>query len=259
MSAGMQKVSKGLLKKAARLSEKKFRRKESLALVEGVNLALDLVRGGVKIEAVLLDETRLDAPGVAELAKLAAGAGAGVFTVEAKDFKDICVSTTPQAAAAVAPAPIWEEAEVAGRTPLALVDEVRDPGNLGAIIRTAAALGAGAVFLSKGSADATSPKVVRGSMGAVFRIPFFEGLDLAEKVAELKGEGYEVYAADSHQGVDYRELDPSAKTAFVVGNEARGVGVEGSEYVRIPMAGGVESLNVAVALGVLLSRTVPQK
>lgn len=134
--------------------------------------------------------------------------------------------------------------------------QANDPGNVGTIIRTADAAGAGGVILGKGSVDPSSPKVIRSAAGSTFHLPVIEA-DAKEAVTEAKRAGYQVLLADAG-GLDIRtpSLHLEAKTLWLVGNEARGFTPEHKSWadviVSIPMWGKAESLNLAVASGICL-------
>lgn len=140
--------------------------------------------------------------------------------------------------------------------------EVRDPGNLGTMLRTAAAAGVQAVFLPPGTVDAFSPKVLRSAMGAHFRLPLY-ALAWEEIHALLDKASLRVYLADAGQGVTYTTADFRLPLALIVGGEAEGAGVDAGslahERVRIPMPGGSESLNAAAAAAILLFEVVRQR
>jgi TrmH family RNA methyltransferase len=132
---------------------------------------------------------------------------------------------------------------------LMVLDQLRDPGNVGTLIRSAEAAGLDAVVCTPGTADVFAPKTIRSSAGAVFHVPIMM-LSL-EEIASL---GFVMVATSSHRGLPYRSFDWKRKIAFVLGNEAHGVNEGGvvSEWVSIPQRGRSESLNVAMA-GTLLA------
>ena len=144
-----------------------------------------------------------------------------------------------------------------GRKPLLMVlDNLQDPGNLGTIFRTAEAAGATGILLSSDSVDVYNPKVIRSTMGAVFRMPFFYVKDLPAAVKSLSGQGIRTYAAHLNGKNVYDEEDYTEGCAFLIGNEGNGLRDEVSEcadcLIRIPMCGKAESLNAAVAAAVLM-------
>ena len=144
-----------------------------------------------------------------------------------------------------------------GRKPLLMVlDNLQDPGNLGTIFRTAEAAGATGILLSSDSVDVYNPKVIRSTMGAVFRMPFFYVKDLPAAVKSLSSQGIRTYAAHLNGKNVYDEEDYTEGCAFLIGNEGNGLRDEVSEcadcLIRIPMCGKAESLNAAVAAAVLM-------
>lgn len=136
-----------------------------------------------------------------------------------------------------------------------ILDTIQDPGNLGTIIRTAEAAGASAVIMNKGCADIYSPKVVRSTMGSIFRVPFVYTDDPAYAVDRIKSSGVRVYAA-TLSGRSISETKIKDKRAFIIGNEGNGISKDmlllADDEISIPMAGRVESLNAAVSAAILM-------
>ena len=137
-----------------------------------------------------------------------------------------------------------------------VLDNLQDPGNLGTIFRTAEAAGATGILLSSDSVDVYNPKLIRSTMGAVFRMPFFYVKDLPAAVKSLSSQGIRTYAAHLNGKNAYDEEDYTKGCAFLIGNEGNGLRDEVSEcadcLIRIPMCGKAESLNAAVAAAVLM-------
>ncbi|WP_107942943.1 TrmH family RNA methyltransferase [Metasolibacillus fluoroglycofenilyticus] len=136
-----------------------------------------------------------------------------------------------------------------------LVDAVQDPGNIGTMIRTADAAGLDAVVLGKGSADAFNPKTLRSAQGSHFHIPVVRG-ELLEWVNNLQAEGVAVYGTALENAVSYKEIKATNAFALIVGNEGSGISpqllAKTNQNIIIPILGQAESLNVAVATGILL-------
>lgn len=164
-------------------------------------------------------------------------------------------TVTPQGILALVRMPSYS-LEDFGPGPLALLEQIQDPGNVGTLFRTAEAAGAGGLILDEKSADPFSPKVLRATMGAIFRLPFVISRDLGETVTMLKEKGYRLYAAHLKGGSSYDQPEYQAKSAFLLGNEGRGLSealtAQADELIRIPMEGQAESLNVSVAGALLL-------
>ena len=139
---------------------------------------------------------------------------------------------------------------------LVLLEELRDPGNLGTILRTAEGAGAAGIVLSRGSVDMYNPKVIRSTMGAIFRMPFVYVEDFCGTLHEMQNQGVTLYAAHLHGRNFYEVENYAGKTGLLIGNEANGLTKEASacadKLIKIPMEGKVESLNAAVATAILL-------
>lgn len=140
-----------------------------------------------------------------------------------------------------------------------VLDNIQDPGNMGTILRTADSINLKQIIVSKGTADCYNPKVVRSTMGAIFRVKVIECEDLKKVVKEMKKRKIKVYATDLQTDKSIYDVD-FKKSAIVIGNEANGVSKElleiADEKIRIPMIGKTESLNAAVATGIILYEVV---
>lgn len=172
-------------------------------------------------------------------------------------FEAMAETVTPQGVLAVVRMPEYSlEAMLEDAGTLVLLEDLRDPGNLGTIIRTAEAAGVSGVLLSKESVDIYNPKVIRSTMGAVYRVPFLYVEDFRELLQELRTKEVRLLAAHLKGKKNFDRADYSGKVGILIGNEANGLSEEASELadekVLIPMAGNVESLNAAVAAALLM-------
>lgn len=145
----------------------------------------------------------------------------------------------------------------AGENPhLLVLDNLQDPGNLGTIIRTAEGAGVTGIVLSKDCVDVYNPKVIRSTMGSVYRMPFYYAEDLLQEIRRIKEMGIITYAAHLEGCADYDKEDYKKPCAFFIGNEGNGLRDEVANaadiYIKIPMNGQVESLNAAIASAVLM-------
>ncbi len=172
-------------------------------------------------------------------------------------FDAMAETVTPQGVLAIVKMPEYslkDMIEDAGT--LVLLENLRDPGNLGTIIRTAEAAGISGVILSKESVDIYNPKVIRSTMGAVYRVPFLYVEDFMALLGELKEKKVRLLAAHLNGDKTFDKADYSGKVGILIGNEANGLSKEAAELadekVLIPMAGSVESLNAAVAAALLM-------
>jgi len=222
-----------------RLRRAAQRKEPGVVLLEGDRVISEAVAAGVRLDLLALREgDHLHVP-AAELAVLSRGL-----------FRQVSQVETPQGALALARA-AWgsfDEAREAARRagwPVIALDRVQDPGNAGAIVRTAAGAGAPAVVALPGTADLLSPKAIRGSAGNVFRTTIARA-----GWGELAG--LRVVGAATSGGRPPAEVDWHAVDALVLGSEAHGLSEQTSDLVTIPLAPGVESLNVAAAAAVLL-------
>jgi TrmH family RNA methyltransferase len=239
------------IKKFLPLLTEKGRYKESRFLIEGAKNIADIAESTPEIlHAVLVSEGFEDAALKARLDALRVR----TRVVAASDINALCGTETPQGIVAVANfgalRPDWNTIRS-----VTLLDGVQDPGNLGAILRTSAALGMDAVVLGKGTCDPYNPKVVRASAASLLRMPLETGEDLAAKIHFLRLKGFTVVATSPHAKVTLDKAKLKRKVALLFGNEGGGVGAnlidQADETVRIPMRGKVESLNVAVAHGLM--------
>lgn len=146
---------------------------------------------------------------------------------------------------------------------LLLLEHLQDPGNLGTILRSAEGAGVSGVILSADSVDLFNPKVVRSTMGAIFRLPFFYAENFSQTICEIKKKGIRIFAADLEGSRDYDLEDYTAPSAFLIGNESSGLSEEAKALadrrIFIPMEGKLESLNAAVSAAVLVYEGARQR
>jgi len=236
-----------------------------LILLEGPKLVLEALASGVSVlEAVASPRAQASAAGRAALLALSA-AGREPRALDAGLFDSLSEVDTSQGLLALARRPVFSlEAVFAPPPALVLVAvEVQNPGNLGALLRTAEAAGASGALLTAGCADAFSWKALRGSMGSALRLPHVRGLALEAALALLRERGLLAMAASADAALRHDEADLTGPCALLVGSEGAGLpeaALAGADCrVRIPMAGRVESLNVGIAAGVLLFEAARQR
>jgi len=245
-----------LLTLARDLKRRRARERQRLFVAEGVRAVEELVRSPLAVRGALVAPQLADAPrGSALLAALHAR-GVAVTEVGPLDFASAAETDSPQGILAVAEIPDQPLASLtlAERARIVVLDAVQDPGNVGTILRTAAALGSDAVVAMPGTVDLWNAKVVRSAMGALFHSPAiistWSELDTFRATHALA-----VWGADA-SGTPLEVLTPPARLALVVGNEGAGLSAEGQarveQSVSLPIRSTVESLNVAVATGILL-------
>ncbi len=232
--------SNQLIKKIRSLKEKKFRDEFNVYLVEGVKLVKEVLSLSLPVEHVVATEE-----GLALISDVVDENFVTIVTESV--FESISGEVTPQGVLAVVKKPVEKDIESGASV---FLDCVADPGNVGAIIRTAAASGYKTVYVVEGSADVYSPKSVRASMGGIFKVNVVMGkrADLISKIKEP------IIVADMH-GENLFEFE-KGEYCLVIGNEANGVSQEmrsvAKHKVSIPMRNGMESLNASVSAGILM-------
>jgi len=234
------------------LYRRRVRRREKCFIAEGTRLVEEALQAPAAPASLFYTPDMAESPHGMRLLNAAGSKGVDCRGVTPEIMALMTDTVNPQGVLAVVPfprLPIPEHPRL-----ILILDGIRDPGNLGTILRTAAAAGVDEVVTLPGTVDAYAPKVVRAGMGAHFRVPIEahgRGADMQSKI-----EGYQVLLATVTEGAPHWEADWSIPTALIVGGETEGVGETASRWatsrVRIPMAREVESLNVASATAVLL-------
>jgi TrmH family RNA methyltransferase len=245
-----------LLTLARDLKRRKARERRGLFVAEGVRAVEELVRSALEIEGILVAPQVEEAPRGAALLDAIRSRGLPVETVAASEFASAAETESPQGILGLAriPSTTLDEIQRSDSLRLLILDGVQDPGNVGTIVRTAAALGAAATIALPGPVDLWNAKVVRSAMGAHFHHAVIHST-WDEIVAFRSARDVRLWGAAADGTAIGSEPVP-ARLALVVGNEGAGL----SENVRssldrlvsIPMSPGAESLNVAVAAGILL-------
>ncbi|MBO4411238.1 MAG: RNA methyltransferase [Lachnospiraceae bacterium] len=257
-----------LLSEIVRYQKKASARKEDgVFLIEGPKMfreaPMDRMKtavfseSGAKAYAELLSEARSY--------ERADGSRIFVSVVKDSEFERISDTKTPQGVLAVLRRYEYTEEEVLSdpKGLYLILNAVQDPGNVGTIFRSAEAAGASGLLLDRGTAEAYHPKVVRATMGSIFRMKFGIVEDAAKAVEAIRKRGGKVFASHLQGSVPYDEADYRGLSAIIVGNESKGISKELAETadarVRIPMYGKTESLNVAMASTVLLYEALRQR
>ena len=250
-----------LIKHIRKLKDKKYRDESNEYVVEGVKLVEEAVKENAKIKQIIVceDTTRtyeIPTHIMLEIAKYEC------ISVSDKIFNIITQVTNPQGIMAI----IEKNAQNAKidytQDIIVVLDDVQDPGNLGTILRTVDSIGLNQIIVSKGTADAFNSKVVRSTMGAIFRIKIIEVENLAQAIKEMRKHHFKlmVTSLQTKNSIYYIDFN---KKIIVIGNEANGVSKEiqdmADEKAKIPMLGRTESLNASVAAGVVMYEYVRQK
>ncbi len=226
------------------LKDRKAREASGCFLVEGVRMVREALASSFPVDIVLVREGFTAMPSVPKETP--------VCSMPAHVFDSVSDTKTPQGIAAVVrrqPIPLH------GRFLLAL-DGVQDPGNVGTIIRTADAAGFDGLILSPECADPFSPKVLRSSMGSIFRMGLSFPPSLPDALRDLRAGGYSILSSQLDGDLFYERKNVAGSFVLIIGNEGAGISpavqAEATHRLRLPMRGGAESLNAAVAAGIMM-------
>lgn len=242
------------IKELRQLQQRKYRLKTQLYLLEGFHLVTEALTAQAPIQKLVISEKVWnEQPDWQSLVS-----EQNYIIVTDSVFQSLSEVPAPQGIMAVVAQPTWTSETInLSAGPLLLLDQIQDPGNLGTMVRTAAAAGFAAVILGKGCADPYGGKAIRSMQGTQFKLQLLEA-DLFQLLPALQEKAVTVYGtALSEHALDYRLLTaPDNHFALLMGNEGNGVAPEllqlANQEIYIPMAGQVESLNVAVAAGILM-------
>jgi TrmH family RNA methyltransferase len=237
-------------------------RGDALCLLEGERVVDEALEAGLRVTVAAVT------PGFGErsveLERRLREAGATIRRVRPDVMAQLSELETSPGVLAIAERPEPRPEDIFGTPALVVVAcGIQDPGNLGALLRNAEAAGAGGALLGPGCADPLSWKAIRGSMGSALRLPAIRYREYGGLLSELSRRGVRIVAADPGGDAGYDSIDYREPTGFVVGGESRGLPPEVrdavDQLVAIPMEGRVESLNVAVASGILLFEAARQR
>ena len=250
-----------LIKHIRKLKDKKYRDESNEYVVEGVKLVEEAVKENAKIKQIIVceDTTRtyeIPTHIMLEIAKYEC------ISVSDKIFNIITQVTNPQGIMAIIEKNAQDAQIDYSQDIIVVLDDVQDPGNLGTILRTVDSIGLNQIIVSKGTADAFNSKVVRSTMGAIFRIKIIEVENLAQEIKEMRKHHFKLMVTSLQTKNSIYDIDFNKKI-IVIGNEANGVSKEiqdmADEKAKIPMLGRTESLNASVAAGVVMYEYVRQK
>ncbi|MCI8760711.1 MAG: RNA methyltransferase [Clostridia bacterium] len=258
---GITSKENEFVKHVKKLKDKKYRDMSNEYVIEGMKLIAEAIQEKAPIKQIILcDDCEKNAmipkDLMYEIAKHEC-----IYVTE-KVFKYLSEVQTPQGILAIIEKNKKDKEIDYMQDIIVALDDVQDPGNLGTILRTVDSVGLTQLLVSKGTADAYNPKVVRSTMGAIFRVKIIECENLKQTLKEIKKHKFKVVvsslqAQDTIYDIKYN------KKVVIIGNEANGVEQEiqalADEKVKIPMLGKTESLNASVATGIILYEYVRQK
>lgn len=250
-----------MVKNIKRLKEKKYRQQEQAFIVEGIKLVQEAIQEQMVIKKVVICEDcttdgSIDQSLLYEIAKQ------DCMYVSKNVFESLTDVVNPQGILAVIEKKNEESAIDYGEDMLIVLDGIQDPGNLGTILRTMDSAGLKQIILSETTADPYNPKVVRSTMGAIYRIHIIQASNILETLKNIQKNKFQVVATSLQTQENIYTIDYHKK-AIVIGNEANGVSKEvlelANQKVKIPMLGKTESLNAAVATSVIIYEYVRRK
>lgn len=250
-----------IIKNIRKLKDKKYREAENKYIIEGIKLIEEAVEENAEIDTIVVCEdcvenNTIEQKLMYEIAKY------NCLYVSRKVFNAVTEVTNPQGILAVVNKKNNEDEIDYNQDIIVVLDGIQDPGNLGTILRTVDSVGLKQIVISKETADAYNPKVVRSTMGAIFRVKIIVAEDLAKTLKEIKKHKFKVVATSLQTEESIYDIDYNKKV-IVIGNEANGVSNEilsmADIKAKIPMLGKTESLNASVATSVILYEYVRQK
>jgi len=255
-------ISKTRLKNILALKHKKFRNEQKLFLIEGYRLCQEAIRSDFSVETLLINSNILSRQKLDEIIQLAKTKQVEVVEIQETEVNRLAGTDNSQGIFCIVKQREDRLEFILNHTNrfLVIIDRGQDPGNVGTIIRTCDWFGIDGVFLSKGTVELFNSKVVRSTVGSIFHIPIFEDVDLELLFPRLKQLGYHLFAADINGEYLYHHVDYQIPMALVIGNENKGISKNFAGYfdktIKIPSYGKAESLNMALAAAIMMSRMV---
>lgn len=248
------------IKHIRKLKEKKYRDEYGEYIVEGIKLINEAIEEKQNVKTIIVcdncNKEALNQNSMYEVAKL------DCIYVDEKVFNTITEVKNPQGILAVVEKQNKEKQINFNEDIIVVLDDIQDPGNLGTILRTVDSVGLSQIIVSKKSGDVYNSKVVRSTMGAIFRVNVIESENLKDTIKEIKKHKFNVISTSLDADKSLYDINLN-KTVIVIGNEANGVSKEIQELsdikIKIPMLGKTESLNASVATGIVLYEYVRQK
>lgn len=258
---GITSKDNEFIKHIKKLKDKKYRDISKEYVIEGIKLVGEAIQEKAPIKQIILcDDCEKNATIPKDL--MYEIAKQECIYVSEKVFKYLSEVQTPQGILAVIEKNGQDMEIDYTQDIMVALDDVQDPGNLGTILRTVDSIGLTQILVSKGTADAYNPKVVRSTMGAIFRVKIIECEDLKQTLKEIKKHKFKVVVSSLQTENSIYDINYNKKV-IVIGNEANGVEEPiqelADEKIKIPMLGKTESLNASVATGIILYEYVRQK
>ena len=250
-----------LIKHIKKLKDKKERDLSNEYIIEGIKLIQEAIQENAKIKQIIICDDCEKTESIPKELMYEIAKQECIYVTN-KVFDSITEVMNPQGILAIIEKQS-KEIQIDDKQDIILaLDDIQDPGNLGTILRTADSIGLTQILVSKGTADCYNPKVVRSTMGAIFRVKIIECEDLVKTLKEIKKHKFEIVVSSLQTDNSINDINYHKKV-IVIGNEANGVKKEiqdlADKKIKIPMLGKTESLNASVATGIILYEYVRQK
>ena len=250
-----------IVKKIRKLKDKKYRDELGVYVIEGIKVIEEAINENVEIEKIVICEDCTEASIIPQKLMYAIAKYNCIY-VSKKVFEVLTDVVAPQGILAIVRRPEKNEKIDYNAELILALDGIQDPGNLGTILRTADSIGLKQIIVTKDTVDAFNSKVVRSTMGAIFRVKIIETPDLVQSIKEMRKHHFKLMVTSLQTDNSIYDIEFNKKI-IVIGNESNGVSKEiqdmADEKAKIPMLGKTESLNASVAAGIVMYEYVRQK
>lgn len=258
-------IQNPLIKEIKLLTQKKHRDGFGKFIIEGFKLIHDAIEFGAEIETILIDDKIKETHEVKKIIRFATQTKIILGFVTEKIIKELSDTVQPQGIIGIVKSKKSEidEDSIENKTLFIMLENIQDPGNLGTIIRSCEAAKIDGLILLKGCVDLYNPKVIRGTMGAIFNLPIYFTDNSEGILHKLKKSGFKLFGTTIDAKKNYFDLDLTKKTVIIFGNESKGLSEEMIDRVdnliKIPMLGKINSLNVSQSVGIVLYEALRQR
>jgi len=251
-------LAKSRLKYLCSLKQKKYRREYGTFLTEGSKLCEEALKSDFCVETIFICPAAFHGSKQTTFVQYAANKQAEIIEISANELKKLSTTVHSQGIIGLVHLKQYQlhQLHLREKALILVLEKLMDPGNLGTIIRTADWFGIDAILLGKETVELHNAKVVRSTMGSLFHLPILTNVDLPASLNLLKKKGFQTYAATSHGDLRFDQLPFANRRILILGNESMGISSElmrlVDEKITIPGADRTDSLNVAIAAGILL-------
>lgn len=253
-----------LIKEIKSLYRKKERLKNNSFIIEGIKIIQEAINYDYELKYIIYTDQLLSTTDGKEFFGIIKDLD-NIIYVPNNIFKEIADTENPQGVLAIAKFQYKILNQINNKKGISLVflDELQDPGNMGTIIRTADAFNIDGIIVTPGSVDPYNPKVVRATMGSIFRVPLYYTTEGVKDLIQLKSQGIKVYSTSLEGSIPIFDANFKESFVLIIGNESKGVSEEyyslSDRLIKIPMLGKAESLNAGVASSIIMYEVMKQR